>query len=80
MSSDSTSSTLNGSEWTFSMQTASEIEVYDLRAHLDMCRRTNGRWLGLQCGADRFRTFVITRFVSTLTITFVMVGVGYLLG
>jgi hypothetical protein len=80
MSTEFNGSQLDGPEWTSWLQTSSRLELYDLSSHLILCQRINGRWLSFQCGLASLRTFVVTRFVSTLTITLLLAGVGYLLG
>jgi hypothetical protein len=79
VSTDLSSSNLESQTSAYLGLNSSVTEVYELRSHLDLCRRANGRWFNVQCGADRIRTFVITRFVSSVTVAFLFVGVGYLL-
>jgi len=77
-------STLNaGVCWSTSsfggMAQASDIEAAALHEHLTLCRKSERRLFALQCAAERMRGFVVTRFVTTLMLVALAVGVGSLL-
>jgi len=43
--------------------------------HLSACRRADGRFLRLQCGARAVHGFVASRLVTTLAVVALLVGV-----
>ncbi|MFI4930788.1 MAG: hypothetical protein ACHP83_11150 [Burkholderiales bacterium] len=52
----------------------SPMELSVLGDHLDSCKRSLGRWFTLQCAAERMNRFVASRFVTTLTVVALLVG------
>ena len=57
--------------------TASELSV--LREHLIHCRRSRGRLFALRGAVDRVHGFVAARFVTTVMVASLLIGVGCLL-
>ena len=57
--------------------TATELSA--LREHLIHCRRSRGRLFVLRGAADRVHGFVASRFVSTVVVASLLIGVGCLL-
>lgn len=60
------------------MVVASALESASLREHLALCRESERRLFALQCAAERMRGFVATRFVTTLMLVAMAIGVGSL--
>ena len=52
----------------------SPMELSVLGDHLDSCRRSHGRWFALQCAAEHLNGFVASRFVTTLTLATLLIG------
>jgi hypothetical protein len=52
----------------------SPMELSVLGDHLDSCKRSHGRWFALQCAAERMNGFVAARFVTTLTVAALLMG------
>ena len=52
----------------------SPLELSVLGDHLDSCKRSHGRWFALQCAAERMNGFVAARFVTTLTVATLLIG------
>ena len=52
----------------------SPMELSVLGDHLDSCRRSHGRWFALQCAAENLNGFVASRFVTTLTLATLLIG------
>jgi hypothetical protein len=52
----------------------SPLELSVLGDHLDACKRSHGRWFALQCAAERMNGFVASRFVTTLTVATLLIG------
>lgn len=46
-----------------------------LEAHLVICRSLHGRTFALQCAAEAMGSFVSARFVTTLAVVTLMIGV-----
>ena len=57
--------------------TATELSV--LREHLILCQRSRGRLFALRGAADRVHGFVASRFVTTVLVASLLIGVGCLL-
>ena len=55
---------------------ASPMELSDLGEHLDLCKALSGRLFGMKCFAELTHTFVASRFVTTLVVVSVLIGVG----
>ena len=60
------------------MAQPSASEAAALHEHLALCRESERRLFALQCAAERMRGFVVTRFVTTLMLVALAVGVGSL--
>ena len=56
----------------------SPMELAALGEHLDLCRNASGRMFGLRCFADSMNGFVAARFVTTLTLAALVLGIGLL--
>jgi hypothetical protein len=54
----------------------SAMELSDLREHLDLCKASSGHLFGMKCLAEITHTFVAARFVTTLVVISVLIGVG----
>lgn len=57
----------------------SPIEFSALRAHLDLCNKSHGGLFALQHVAKTMRGFVTGRFVTTLSVLALLIGVGSLM-
>lgn len=57
----------------------SPMELSALGEHLDQCRASRGRLFGLRCAVERMHGFVAPRFVTTLVVAAVLIGIGCLL-
>jgi hypothetical protein len=58
---------------------ASPLEASALGEHLQLCRQTHGRLQGLRCAAEAAHGFIAARFVTTLLVAAVLIGVASLL-
>jgi hypothetical protein len=56
----------------------SPMELSELGAHVDRCNGCRGRWFTLRCAADAVHDFVAPRFVTTLLVVGVVVGLAAL--
>jgi len=56
----------------------SPIELRELGAHLARCRGCRGRWFAIQCMADALHEFVVRRFVTTVVVATMLIGLGNL--
>ncbi len=54
----------------------SPIELRELGAHLARCKGCRGRWFAFQCVADALHEFVVRRFVTTVVVATVLMGLG----
>lgn len=54
------------------------MELNALGEHFDNCQGRRGRWFSLQCMAEALHGSVAPRFVTTLVVATVMIGVGAL--
>jgi hypothetical protein len=54
---------------------ASATELSALGAHLQLCTVPNGRILAMQCLAQSMHGFAVSRFVTTLVVLALLVGV-----
>ncbi|MDD5335181.1 MAG: hypothetical protein PHS32_15730 [Rhodoferax sp.] len=52
----------------------SPMELSALGEHLDLCRGAHGRLFALQCAAHTVQGFVATRFVTTLVVLALLIG------
>lgn len=57
---------------------ASVVESTALGDHLVMCRALRGRLFGLHCAAEAVEAFVATRFVTTVAVLTLILGLGSL--
>ena len=57
----------------------SPTELLALRSHLGLCRPLGGRLSALRCGADRLHGFMARRFVTTLMLLALLIGLGWTL-
>ena len=53
-------------------------ELAALGSHLSMCRGGRGRWFALRCVADTMHGFVAARFVTSLAILVLLIGISAL--
>jgi len=53
----------------------SPMELFVLGEHLDSCKQSHGRWFTLQCLAERMSGFIAARFVTTLAVAALLLGV-----
>lgn len=56
----------------------SPTELSALGEHLDLCRGARGRLFALQCAVQAMHGFVAARFVTTLVVVTLLIGVGSL--
>lgn len=56
----------------------SPMELSALGEHLDLCRGARGRLFALHCVAQTMHGFVAARFVTTLVVVALLIGVGSL--
>jgi hypothetical protein len=57
----------------------SPMELSALGEHLNLCKGLNGRLFALQCAAQTMHGFVAARFVTTLVVVALLIGVSSLL-
>jgi hypothetical protein len=56
----------------------SPMELSVLEDHLDLCKGSHGRLFALHCAAEALNGFVAARFVTTLAVVALLIGVGSL--
>lgn len=56
----------------------SPMELSALGEHLHLCRSLSGRLFVLRCGAEAVQGFVAARFVTTLVVLTLVIGIGSL--
>ena len=56
----------------------SPVELAALGAHLDLCRGSHGHLFSLQCAAQSMHGFVAARFITTLVVIVLLIGVATL--
>jgi len=56
----------------------SPLDLSVLGDHLDLCKGSHGRLFALQCAAEAMNGFVATRFVTTLAVVALLIGVSTL--
>lgn len=56
----------------------SPTELSALGEHLDLCRGSRGRLFAVHCVAQTMHGFVAARFVTTLVVIVLLIGVGVL--
>jgi hypothetical protein len=54
----------------------SPMELSVLGDHLDSCKRSHAGWFALQCAAERIDGFITARFVTTLTLAVLLMGMA----
>ena len=54
------------------------MELRELGAHVSRCNGCRGRWFALRCAADAVHDFVAPRFVTTLLVVGVVIGLAAL--
>ena len=57
----------------------SPMELSALGEHLDLCKGSRGHLFTLQCVAETMNGFVAPRFVTTVVVIALLIGVGSLL-
>jgi hypothetical protein len=57
----------------------SPMELAGLREHLDLCRESYSGMFAWQCVAQTMRGFMDARFITTLVVVAVLIGIGCLL-
>lgn len=55
---------------------AMSLEVSALCSHMNMCRPLHARLFSLRCGLHTLHTFVLARFVTTVTVAALLMGAG----
>lgn len=53
-------------------------ELSELVGHLQACKAAHGRLFALHCGAEALHHFVASRFVTTLVVAGLAIGIGSL--
>jgi hypothetical protein len=56
----------------------SPLDLSALGEHLDLCRRSRGRLFALHCAAQTLHGFVAGRFVTTVVVVSLVIGVSSL--
>lgn len=56
----------------------SPMELEQLGAHLDRCHDSRGRWFTLRCVAESMNGVVAPRFVTTLVLAGLVIGLASL--
>jgi len=54
------------------------MELSALGEHLHLCRSLSGRLFVLRCGAEAVQGFVAARFVTTVVVLALLIGLGSL--
>lgn len=54
------------------------VELSELGAHIDRCHGCRERWFTLRCMADAAHDFVAPRFVTTLLVVALVIGLAAL--
>ncbi len=58
---------------------ASTMEFCGLKEHLVSCKKQKGFLFDLKIGAGQLHTFVLARFITSITAVLLLAGAGYLL-
>ena len=78
-----TSNSISTSRWTTASLSAppdtSPMELSALGEHLDHCRTPNGRLFAVRCAAEALNGFLSARFVTSLLVLAMLIGVGTLI-
>lgn len=56
----------------------SQLELSALQAHLTLCKRTRGKLLAIRFAAQALHGFVAPRFVTSLVVVALLIGLAYL--
>jgi hypothetical protein len=56
----------------------SPLELSALEDHLDLCKGSHGRLFALHCAVEALNGFVAARFVTTLAVVVLLIGVATL--
>ena len=56
----------------------SPMELYALGSHVSRCNGCRGRWFTLRCAVDAVHDFVAPRFVTTLVVASIVIGLAAL--
>lgn len=56
----------------------SPIDLTILKGHFKVCQESKGRWFDLQCLAESAHGFVAPRFVTSLVMVMVVLGIASL--
>jgi hypothetical protein len=56
----------------------SPMELSALGAHLNLCQGARGRWFTLRCVAETLNAFLAARFVTTVVVMALLMGVASL--
>ncbi len=56
----------------------SPMELSALGEHLDACKGTSSRWFAVQCVGEAMHGFISSRFVTTLVVATLLIGVSSL--
>ena len=77
-----TARTLHSPRWTTASipdaTDTSPMELSELGAHVDRCNGCRGRWFALRCAAYAVHDFVAPRFVTTLLVAALVIGLAAL--
>jgi len=55
------------------------LELSALQAHLTLCKRTRGKLLAIRFAAQALHGFVAPRFVTSLVVVALLIGLAYLM-
>jgi hypothetical protein len=73
---------MSHSSWRTSASALAAVpSPHDLSAlgeHLHLCRAPGGRLFAVRCGAEALHRFVAARFVTSLVVAVLLIGVGSL--
>ncbi len=56
----------------------SPMELSALGEHLDLCKEKRSRWFAVQCVGEALNGFITARFVTTLVVATLLIGVALL--
>jgi len=57
----------------------SQLELSALQAHLTLCKRTRGKLLAIRFAAQALHGFVAPRFVTSLVVVALLIGLAHLM-
>ena len=61
-----------------STDTTLPLELSELGEHMDSCKGSHGRWFALRCVGEVMNRFIAARFVTTLVVATLVMGVAAL--